>query len=151
MQDLVAASLKVYGLPAVGYFGLELYRRMIVIKTELLTIHNINDLDARPAPRPDLGPICHVCPLETIRCLPCEETADLSFLLSTALALPARTIGYLRPPHFEHFAVTRATRCTCHSSAPLRYPSTCRPLPHQILLLPPCPHRQRASEDRSGG
>ena len=32
----------------------------------------LNDMDALRAPRLALGPMCHVCPLETIRCLPCE-------------------------------------------------------------------------------
>ena len=35
----------------------------------------LNDMDALRAPRLALGPMCHVCPLETIRCSPCEADA----------------------------------------------------------------------------
>ena len=44
----------------------------------------LNDMDALRAPRHALGPMCHVCPLEMIRCSPCDpETVAPPFPAST--------------------------------------------------------------------
>ena len=59
----------------------------------------LNDLDARPAPRPDLPRLpARDDPLPAVR-----GNRRFSFLLSPILALSAHY--HIRPPHFRHFAL----------------------------------------------